>query len=184
MLRSGFDLVVAGHVRACAQCQARVATFEAVGGAMLAETPPAPVHKDALARTVARLDTPETPEQNRSIAAVLAGAKRRWVAPGIWVAKVATPRASKDRVYLLGAKPGMATARHSHSGPEFTLVLSGALSDGDEIYRAGDFCEHDAMDTHHPKAHGDEPCVCLFATRGRLSATSWIGQVAFALADV
>jgi putative transcriptional regulator len=183
-LRAGFDLVAAAHVRNCAECRAQVAAFEQVGGALLAETPPAPVDKDALTRTLSQLDAPPPQLPARSLEDILAGAKRRWVAPGIWVAKVDTPHAPDDRIYLLSAAPGMATAKHSHSGSEFTLVLSGALSDGEAVYRAGDFTERDASDTHHPKAHGDAPCVCLFATHGRLSAAGWIGRIAFALADV
>lgn len=183
-LRAGFDLVVAAHVHNCVECQAQVAAFEAVGGALLAETSPASVGETALASTLARLDTPDAPVRPQSIDALLNGAKRRWVAPGIWVAQVDTPHAVEDRVYLLSAAPGMATARHTHGGPEFTLVLSGELADADVIYRAGDFTERDASDTHHPKGHGDAPCVCLFATQGRLAATGWIGRLAFALADV
>lgn len=183
-LRAGFDLVTAAHVRGCTQCQAQVATFEAVGGALLTETAPTTLDENALARTMARLDAPEAPAPAQSIEALLAAAQRRWVAPGIWVAQVDTPHADEDRVYLLSAAPGMATAQHTHSGPEFTLVLSGALADGEVVYRAGDFTERDASDTHHPKAHGDTPCVCLFATQGRLAAKGWIGRLAFALADV
>lgn len=184
-LRAGFDLVAAAHVRGCMHCRTQVAAFESVGGALLAEATPAAVAEDALERTIALLDAP--PAQHppaRSIEDLLRTAKRRWVAPGIWVAQVDTPRAADDRVYLLSAAPGMATARHSHSGPEFTLVLAGALSDNGVVYRAGDFTERDASHTHHPKAHGAEPCICLFATQGRLAAAGWIGRLAFALADV
>lgn len=183
-LRAGFDLVAAAHVRQCADCQAEVAALETVGGVMLAEAAPAPLDKDALARTLARLDGPSPLLPAPSLDDILRGAKRRWVAPGIWVAQVDTPHAAEDRVYLLSAGPGMTTARHTHSGSEFTLVLSGALADGDVVYYAGDFTERDASDTHHPKAHGDAPCVCLFATQGRLSAKGWLGRVAFALAGV
>jgi putative transcriptional regulator len=183
-LRAGFDLVAAAHVRQCAECQAQLVALEHVGGALLAETTPAALDDDALTRTLARLDAPHAHAPVRTIEAMLAAAKRRWVAPGIWVAQVDTPHAPDDRVYLLSAAPGMATAKHSHSGAEFTLVLSGALSDGDVVYRAGDFTERDESHTHHPNAHGDVPCVCLFATQGRLAAAGWLGRLAFALANV
>jgi putative transcriptional regulator len=106
------------------------------------------------------------------------------VAPGVWVAKIDTPHAPDDRVYLLSAAPGVATARHGHAGLEFTQVLTGSLQDGEIIYRAGDFSECSEGDTHHPQARGDEPCVCLFATAGRLRPKGLLGQIAFALADV
>jgi putative transcriptional regulator len=102
----------------------------------------------------------------------------------VWVAKIDTPHAHEDRVYLLSAAPGAVTARHSHAGLEYTQVLSGALRDDGVIYRAGDFTERDADHVHRPDAIGDEPCVCLFATQGRLTPTGLLGRVAFMLADV
>jgi putative transcriptional regulator len=106
------------------------------------------------------------------------------VAPGVWVAKIDTPHAAEDRVYMLSAAPGVATARHGHSGAEFTQVLSGVLRDGEIVYRGGDFSECIEADTHHPKTEGDAPCICLFATSGRLRAKGILGRMAFALADV
>jgi putative transcriptional regulator len=73
---------------------------------------------------------------------------------------------------------------HSHSGLEFTHVISGALIDDGIVYRAGDFTERDTEHLHRPLAHGDEPCVCLFATQGRLVASGLLGRLAFAFANV
>ncbi len=183
-LRAGFDVVAAAHVRHCPHCRAQAAAFERVGGLVLSESEATPVAANALENVLARLDEPERPEPARGLDDLLRDVKRRWVAPGIWVARIDTPHAPDDRVYLLRAAPGMATARHGHHGAEFTLVLSGALADDGVIYRAGDFTERDAADTHHPTAHGDEPCICLFATQGRLAPTGLLGRLAFALADV
>jgi putative transcriptional regulator len=100
------------------------------------------------------------------------------------VAKVDTPCDRLDRVYLLSVASGVGTAEHSHTGIEFTQILSGALDDQGTIYRAGDFCEADAAQTHRPHVSGGEACVCLFATEGRLVPKGLIGRVAFALANV
>jgi len=184
-LRPGFDVVVAAHLSGCAHCRAELRILESLGGAVLASGEDAALSDDALARAMARLDTPEeAPQPQRTLQHLLASAKRRWVAPGVWVAKVDTPYDQNDRVYMLSATPGAATAMHTHAGLEFTQVLQGALDDDGVHLRAGDFCERSSEHTHKPTATGHEPCVCLFATQGRLTPTGIIGRIAFALADV
>lgn len=183
--RAGFDVVTGAHVMACAHCRAQTATLECLGGMALTDASPTALSEDALARVLARLDAPEpAPPPSRSIEDMLGAAKRRWVAPGVWVAKIDTPHAPEDRVYMLSSAPGAVTAKHSHHGLEFTQVLRGALDDEGVIYRAGDFTERDESHLHHPSTHGDEPCVCLFATHGLLQPTGWLGRIAFALAGV
>lgn len=183
-LRPGFDVVTAVHLHACARCRQDVAALECVGGALLADNEGAALSNDALTRTLARLDEPAIAPPARSLGYLLRGAKRRWVAPGVWVAKIDTPHEKNDRVYMLSAAPGAATAMHTHGGAEFTQVLSGALGDDGAVYRMGDFVERDAEHTHQPHTVGREACVCLFATEGRLTASNWVGRIAFALADV
>jgi putative transcriptional regulator len=184
-LRPGFDLVVAAHLSGCAACGEDVRRLESMGGAVLSEIGPSALSADALARTLERIGAPQPPAAPRpSLNELLASARKRWVAPGVWVAKVDTPVEPGDRVYLLGAAKGAATARHGHHGAEFTQVLSGALGEGDVVYRAGDFCQNDETRVHRPSIVGDEECVCLFATQGRLAPTGIIGRIAFALADV
>lgn len=185
-LRAGFDLVVATHLRFCPACRAEVKRLEQLGGCLLADLEPAALGADALAATLARLDEPSSvsPPHARELDQLLATARPRWVAPGVWTAKVDTPHRREDRVYLLRVAPGARTARHTHQGTEFTQILEGALDDGGVIYRAGDFIELGEDHTHRPTVHGDQPCVCLFATEGRLVATDLIGRLAFAVADV
>ncbi|MDO1558810.1 ChrR family anti-sigma-E factor [Brevundimonas sp. 2R-24] len=184
-LRPGFDVVVAAHLSTCAHCRAEAARLEAVGAAMLDEQAPVDMSADALDRALARIETPEAEVPPApTLAEVLTPRRRRWLAPGVWTAKVDTPRYASDRVYLLGVGPGISTADHGHGGLEFTQVISGALQDGDIVYRAGDFIEHDADHEHQPVVWGDEPCVCLFATQGRLKPKGWLGRLVFALADV
>jgi putative transcriptional regulator len=183
-LRAGFDFVVAAHLRGCEACRRVVAELDSVGGAALGETRPEDLPHDALARTLARLDEETPPVRPQSIDELLASAKRRWVAPGVWVAKVSTPHTPTDRVYMLGAAPGAATARHGHSGLEFTQVLTGVLVDDGKVFVAGDFAENDENAIHQPGSVGEQECVCLFATSGRLRAAGLIGRIAFAIADV
>ncbi len=184
---SGFGLVVGAHVEYCAECRARVAAFEAASGAALVKLADAEIGNDALARVMARLDAkPEAPvlEDSRPLLERLPLKPRKWIAPGVWVAGVKTPHAPENRVYLLSVAPGMPTARHEHSGAEYCTVLKGAYRDDIGLFSAGDFAaaEHDL--NHQPVVVGDEACVCLFATEGRLKAQGFFGRLAFSYADV
>lgn len=186
-LPPGFGLVVAAHVEHCPACRARVGSFEAVSGASLSELPAATLPADALARTLARLDDAAAPApkaDTRPLLDRLPLKPKRWVAPGVWVAAVETPHAPEDRVYLLSVAKGGLTARHEHSGAEYCTVLKGAYRDELGVFAAGDFAAADADINHQPIVQGDEACVCLFATEGRLKAQGMLGQIAFALADV
>ena len=186
-LRAGFDVVMAAHLRGCALCRDEVAQFEAPGGGLLDSIEPACLDDGALAVAMARLDEPaptDTGPLSRSLDQLLAGGRRRWIAPGIWIAPIDTPHEPETRVFLLRVGAGSATAHHRHSGVEMTQVLVGALNDNGVIYHAGDMVELDQRHAHHPQVAGNEPCICLFATHGRLKPTTLLGRLAFALAGV
>jgi putative transcriptional regulator len=110
--------------------------------------------------------------------------KRKWVAPGAWVAPVETPRSDPARVYLLWVKAGFPTGRHSHEGLEFCTVLEGAFRDQSGIYRAGDFAECADDYDHQPTVESDADCLCLFASEAKLKPKGLISKLVFAYADV
>ena len=187
VLEAGFGLVVGAHLEGCTQCRGHVGAYEAISGDALADIAGADVEADALARVMARLDTPapRVPQiDNRPLLDRLPLKPRKWVAPGVWVAGVETPHARTNRVYVLSVAPGMPTARHEHSGAEFCTVLKGAYRDELGLFRAGDFAATDQDVNHQPVVQGDEACVCLFATEGRLLPQGLLGRLAFAFADV
>jgi putative transcriptional regulator len=186
-LEPGFGLVVGAHVEGCAQCRAHVGALEAASGAALERLPETEVAPDALARVMARLsgDSPAPPPADtRAFIDRLPLKRRKWVAPGGWVAGVDTPHAKENRVYLLSVGPGMPTARHAHTGAEFCTVLTGAYRDELGLFAAGDFVAAEGDFNHQPMVEGNEACVCLFATEGRLKPQGLIGRIAFSLADV
>lgn len=185
-LEPGFGLVVAAHLDVCPHCRARVGAYEAASGAALASLPEADVAPDALVKVMARLDEkPPAPANDpRPFLQRLPLKAKTWVAPGVWVAAVDVPRAKDNRVYVLSVGPGMPTARHEHSGAEFCTVLSGAFRDEVGLFQAGDFAAAYGDLNHQPVVQGDEPCVCLFATEGRLKPKGLIGRIAFSFADV
>lgn len=185
-LEPGFGLVVGAHLEACAHCRARVGAFEATSGAALADLPETEIAPDALAMIMARLDEQSAPVaiDTRPLHERLPLKPKRWVAPGVWVAAVETPHARDNRVYILSVAPGMPTARHEHTGAEFCTVLSGAYRDEVGRFAAGDFAAAYGEFNHQPVVDGDETCVCLFATEGRLKPQGLLGRIAFGFADV
>ena len=186
-LEPGFGLVVGAHLEACAHCRARAASFEAISGAALVDLPEADIAPGALAKVMARLDEGPPPAvgiDTRPLLERLPLRPKRWVAPGVWVAAVETPHARDNRVYILSVGPGMPTARHEHAGAEFCTVLKGAYRDEVGRFAAGDFAAAYGEFNHQPVVDGDETCVCLFATEGRLKPQGLIGRIAFGFADV
>jgi putative transcriptional regulator len=187
-MRAGFDLVVAAHLHGCAQCRAEVAQLETIGGGLLETIAPAQLGDNSLAAMLARLDEPAPSESGapaRTLDQLLTTARRRWIAPGTWIAMIDTPHDPLDRVFMLGVGAGRATAPHNHKGAEITQVLMGSLTDDGVIYRAGDLVERqEEGPVHHPQVAGDKPCICLLAAQGRLRPTTLVGRIAFALAGV
>lgn len=187
VLEPGFGLVVGAHVEGCAACRARIGAFEAASGEALSELRAEEVGADALAHVMSRLDegpAPTAKPDGRPLLERLTLKPKKWVAPGVWVAAVDTPHAPQNRVYLLSVGAGMPTARHAHSGAEFCTVLKGAYRDELGVFAAGDFAAAYGELNHQPMVEGDETCVCLFATEGRLKPQGFLGRLAFGLADV
>ena len=188
-LPSGFALVVGAHLEACAQCRGRIAAMERASGEALQTLPRMELGADALTLTLARLEAPRAvaaapAPDDRTFLDRLPLAPKKWVAPGVWVAAVDTPREAENRVYVLRVGPGAPTARHEHSGLEFCTVLKGAYRDELGLFQAGDFAAAGADLDHQPVIQGDEECICLFATEGRLKPRGVLGRLAFGYADV
>lgn len=185
-LAPGFGLVVGVHVENCAHCRKTLGSFEAVSGAALEALPEAAMSEGALESALARLDAASLPPlpDRRTLLQRLPLRKRKWVAPGAWVAAVDTPRDDQARVYLLNVKSGFPTARHSHEGLEFCTVIEGAFRDQSGLYKAGDFAEAADEYDHQPVVEGERDCLCLFATEAKLKPKGLIASLVFAYADV
>lgn len=180
-------LVVGAHVTACPACAAETAVAEAVGGALLRELPPAAMQDDALAQALARIERPVPPRRAPapampdwcvapSPAVDAARRRRRWAAPGVWVAPVSGGPHGR-RSYLLGMAPGVGVPRHTHRGSEMVMVLKGAFHDGEVVYRPGDFCESDESIEHQPRVTDEGECVCFVAVDASLVALDWVGRL-------
>lgn len=183
------DLVIATHLRACPECRAKVALGEALGGALLTALPPAVMSADALERALARIERPEPAVVTARTVAPLtdwieapasvieaARRRRRWAAPGVWVAPVGKGP-GRSRSYLLRVAPGMSVPHHTHRGREMVCVLKGAYLDRGVVYGPGDFSENDEDVAHTPTVTGDGECVCLISADAPLSPLNWVGRL-------
>jgi len=187
-LKPGFDLVIAAHLEGCPICRSTVRLFESAKASAMNDADPAAVEADALSRLMARLDEPMPPEpapDPRPLLQRLPLKRRRWLAPKVWVQPVDLAQAPGYKVYLLYVGAGLRGLDHTHSGPEFTQVMSGALNDDGEVFAAGDFCERGPEHSHQPVVEPDDGgCLCLAATEGPLVARDWLGRVIRAAAGV
>lgn len=172
-LPEAFSLVVATHVSLCDDCRARLATHEAVGGAVLDETT-AEMAADSLDACLARLDAPvtATPPTRRKgvlpapLAEYIGGDLDavRWKPLGMGVRQAILPTAKGASARLLYIPAGGAVPEHSHGGLEMTLVLQGAFRDETARFGPGDVETTDQQDEHRPVAETGMDCICLAAT--------------------
>lgn len=182
-LADGPSLIVSSHLDRCPACRAQVGLFEAVGGALLADSPETPMTEGALAHTLAVIERPasrprasvDVPQPPGGVILPQALARRsfsprRWAAPGVWIAPLRSQASDGWRTYLLRMPKGGSIPQHGHNGPEFTVVLSGAFVDDQLVFAAGDFAESGEGHEHHQRVHGDQACVCLVSGRGGIRA--------------
>lgn len=184
-------LVLSSHVEGCPQCQAQLRVLEAVGGAWLDDAAPAPLHGDALARTLQAIDAPRAAPAAvpvRGLPPLPAGAhwpralagcritRWRWMAPGMRYARVRLPRDPDANVVLLRIAAGMYLAQHTHSDREFTQVLHGSFHDGRAQFGPGDFDATDGQVHHQPVVQAGSECICLASIEGRLEFDGWFAR--------
>jgi putative transcriptional regulator len=182
-------LVLASHVAMSKASEARLADYQALGGAVLDTEPLADVSPDLFEKMLSRLEetTPEehirirqdhrvldldvelpAPLKERKIG------KWRWIAPGIRFANVDVPEDPKFKVVLLRVAAGKALPPHGHAGTELTLVLKGYFSDENARYGPGDIEEEDQQSDHQPKVDAGSECICLAAIEGSMRPHNWI----------
>lgn len=190
-LGAGPALVVSVHLEGCATCRARLAGFEAVGGAMLDGMPPAALSSDLFGRTMERLeDLPPipvkdpAPKRRPALGMELPRAMRgcevgpwRWLGPGFKWSKVKIAGSPEAKVMLLKGKAGLHLPAHGHTGLEFMQILSGSLSDERGRYLPGDLDEADDQVDHRPVVGQGADCVCLAALEGDTRLHGLLGRL-------
>ncbi len=192
-LPEAFSLAVAAHVELCDDCRARLTSFDAVGGAVLDATgpAPAPLSDGALAATLARIKT--TPpvaktQPTRMGDAVLPEALAKYVGGGTqaikWrsvgngVRQAILPTSGTATARLLYIPAGMAVPDHGHKGLELTMVLQGAFADDDDRFARGDVEIADDAVEHQPVAEAGADCICLAVTEAPLKFRDLLPRLA------
>lgn len=170
------------------------AQFEAIGGLLLDAIEPSPADPSALDRALRALDsgepllgasprrTPKHPKMPEGFAlpGPLAEADIlpwRWIAPGVRSARVALPKGSASRAFLLEIGPGIKIPRHGHDGEETTCVLRGGFRDGETHFGAGEIAHVDETVEHDIVIDPGSPCLCLIAMEGRTRPSTLFGRL-------
>lgn len=175
-LPEAFNLVVATHVSLCDECRAQLASYDAVGGALIEDQGDVEMAEAALEAVMARIEgmpqaTQRAPMRPAGIfPAPLAdyvggdlGAVK-WRSIGRGVKQAILPTGSDASARLLYIPAGMAVPDHGHRGMELTLVLQGAFADANDRFGRGDLEIADESLEHTPVAMAGQDCICLAAT--------------------
>lgn len=187
-LPEAFNLIVATHISMCDECRARLASFDAVGGALLGEVPESGMKADSLAQVMARIrQAPPAKPAPKPRAGVFPAPLRdyvggdveavRWRVVGGGVRQAILPTAHDASARLLYIPAGMAVPDHGHRGTELTLVLQGAFSDAVDRFGPGDIEIADEDLEHTPIAEAGADCICLAVTDAPLRFNSFIPRL-------
>ncbi|WP_417586625.1 ChrR family anti-sigma-E factor [Pararhodobacter oceanensis] len=187
-LAEAYSLAVATHISLCDECRARLAAYEALGGAVLEGCDTAPVSDGSLAETMARIRNGAPAERAVPVSrgvfptplqAYIGGDAEavRWrsIGGGVKQAILGTSKAASAR--LLRIPGGTAVPDHSHGGLELTLVLQGAFSDEGGRFARGDIEIADQSVEHTPTAEAGPDCICLAVTDAPLRFNSLIPRL-------
>jgi putative transcriptional regulator len=188
-LPEAFNLLVATHISLCDECRARMASFDAVGGALL-EDAHADMAANSLANVMARIKAADPVVKPNAIArdnvlpAPLVDAigggldKVQWRAVGGGVRQAILKTSDKATARLLHIPGGAAVPDHGHQGLELTLVLQGAFRDYDGRFARGDIEIASEEVEHTPIAEPGIDCICLAATDAPLKFRAILPRLA------
>lgn len=190
-LPEAFNLVVATHISMCDDCRAALAEYDAVGGAVMMESAPVDVAEDALAATLAMIDSGKfaqkaaaKPAQDSLFPAPLQDYvsgdidSLKWRKVGGGVSQLVLKTSKEASVRLLRIPAGTAVPDHGHRGTELTLVLQGAFTDETDRFGAGDVEVANEDLNHTPVAEDGMDCICLAATDAPLRFNGLVPRIA------
>jgi putative transcriptional regulator len=194
LLPAAHDLIVATAVSLDDDARARLASFEAMGGALLSEGETEALADDGFDAVMARINgTPPVESvgdrvKTRRAPGVLPQPLReavggdldevRWRPVGMGVRQAILIGDDGGTARLMSIPAGQAMPVHSHCGFEYMLVLQGAVLDGEERFARGDLSVADDSVSHQPMAGRDEPCICLVVTDAPLRFQGLIPRLA------
>jgi len=187
-LPQAFDLVVASHVSLCDDARARLATYEAVGGAVIDDLEEADISEDSLDQTMAKIAGMPPSERQPFVHGVFPAPLReavggdadavQWRSLAMGAKQAVAHQDGETSARLLFIPAGQAMPKHSHRGMEMTLVLQGAFRDDDGVFARGDVEVADQDVDHTPVAEPGADCICLVATDARLKFDGLLPRIA------
>lgn len=190
-LPEAFNLVVATHISMCDTCRAALASYDAVGGAIVQDSDPVSMAEDALATAMSRITAGKAIRQApkpKQVDAVFPQPLRdyaggdlddvKWRRVGGGVSQMVLHTASGASVRLLRIPAGSAVPDHGHRGLELTLVLQGAFVDATDRFAAGDVEVANEDLNHTPVAEAGMDCICLAATDAPLRFNGFMPRLA------
>jgi putative transcriptional regulator len=189
-LPEAFNLVVATHVSLCDECRAQLASFDALGGAVLDTSDVAEMSDASLAACLDRIDglsqaTARSPLRGAGVfpaplADYIGGGpdKVKWRPLGKGVKQAILETGKDASARLLYIPAGQAVPDHGHRGLELTLVLQGAFRDASDRFGPGDVEMADEAMQHTPVAEEGEVCICLAVTDAPLRFNALIPRLA------
>lgn len=187
-LPEAFSLVVATHISMCDDCRARLAAFDAVGGAVMEMLDVAELAADSLEATMRLIAAGASDPVVRHPGGILPGPvcdyiggdldAVKWRSIGLGVRQAQLRTAPDATVRLLYIPAGAAVPDHGHRGEELTLVLRGAFRDEAGRYGPGDIEIANETVEHQPVAEPGEDCICLAATDAPLKFRALLPRLA------
>ena len=192
------EFVIEAHLGACEECRNTVLSVESVGGELLMlGDPPNSLMKNNLRADGLRL-CEEYDNDSDSESETLTGFSRvdgldrgselsnlfstyldcsfealPWRKAGKNIKVCRLRSEGEGSLWMIRGAPGAKLPAHSHTGQELTLILKGSYACSSQVFSKGDLHECDEEHSHQPIIIGQEECVSLVATEGKLKFTHW-----------
>lgn len=103
--------------------------------------------------------------------------KHKWQSLTNGIRRLKLEAGSEAEVELYRIEPGCTVPQHSHTGSEFTLVVSGGFSDESGHFGPGDISLNGENDTHQPTGDMDGICYAVAVRDGGLKFTGMMGLI-------
>jgi len=196
------DLVIQAHLSACEECREAVKDMESLGGELMMQGGHVSrkidlgLRKDGL-RICQEYENQSKDEDNASLRVSRVGDLEKgnelsdlfstyldcsfealpWKKAGKNIRVCKLRSESESSLWMIRGEPGAKLPAHSHDGQELTLILKGSYACSSQIYSKGDLHESDEEGAHQPIIIGNEECVSLVATEGKLKFEHWIPRL-------
>lgn len=160
------SLVVQLHLQRCPLCRKEMQTLEELGGALLELAP-----VEALAMAMAPSDPTNLIADSSDDSPAEPIRTRLWAGLGLKVYRIGQHAPGDWRTFDVEAPSGFRAPPHHHRGRELTCVLAGGLSDGEQVFEAGDFMTPGSHGAHRVRVLPGGPCRIVIAIEGGFTLT-------------